>query len=327
MTIPAVQRRTKDQHFVPRLHLQYFCGESPKNMIWTYSKRREKARPSRIEETGFQRNYYSIRTDEGFYHDGIDALLGQIENKAAKPYRQLLTGEIPEGQLRADFAVFVATCYSRSPALIRAYAEAAARSAQLQLRMSVQTRERFDRLADAMERDTGVTIKDRGEVFAFINDPSRYTLGISEKRGLRAVAIADDLAPLFYERSWIIAEAHEARFITSDNPVCRWAPQEAIHPVYGDGGFKNIRAQVSFPLSPTRMLVIAGVPQDERVFSISDADVWNFNRMRASQAEDLLFADRKDDRISVLAREFKDERPRMTVDHDYARDIEVNLTR
>ena len=327
MFTPTATKRTKDQHFVPRLHLQHFCGDAPKNMVWIYSKRRDRPRPSRIEETGFQKNYYSVRTDDGVYHDGIDDMLTQIENKAAAPYRELLTGGVPSGQARADFAVFVATCYSRSPAQIRGWAEAAARAAQIQMRMSAETRRRFDRMTDAMERDTGKAIPDRDRAFAFINDPSRYTLGISEKRGLQAIGVADTIAPLLYERSWVIADAIAGRFVTSDNPVCRWVPAETVSPVYGDGGFKNPRAQVSFPLSSTKLLIIAGVPQVEGLLPISGDEVLNFNRMRAAYAEDLLFADRKDEAISAMAREFRDQRPRIAIGHPYAEDIEVQLTR
>ncbi len=327
MASKSVPKRTKDQHFVPRLHLQYFTGDAPKNMVWTYSKSRDKPRPSRVEETGFQKNYYSVQSDDGVYHDGIENKLAEIESKAAAPYRELLRGEIPSGQARADFAVFVATCYSRSPALIRAWADAAARSAQIQLRANAATRAQFERMADAMERDTDNAIPDRDRAFAFINDPSRYTLGISEKRGLQAIGVADAIAPLLYERSWIIAEALDGRFITSDNPVCRWVPAETISPLYGDGGFKNPRAQVSFPLSSHKLLIIAGVPQAEGILPISGAEVLNFNRMRAAHAEDLLFADRKDDAISAMVREFRDERPRMIVGHPYAEEVDVAVTR
>lgn len=320
-------KRTKDQHFVPRLHLQYFTGDAPKNMVWTYSKRRDKPRPSRVQETGFQKNYYSVRSGDGVYHDDIEDLLAEIESKAAAPYRALLAGDIPSGQARADFAVFVATCFSRSPAQIRSWADAAARSAQIQLRMSAETRGRFDRIADAMERDTGKAIPDRDSAFAFINDPSRYTLGISEKRGLQAIGAADAITPLLYERSWVIAEALEGRFVTSDNPVCRWVPAETISPIYGDGGFANPRAQISFPLSSTKLLIIAGVPQVETVLPIDGAEVLNFNRIRAAYAEDLVFADRNDAAISAMVEEFRGERPRMLVGHPYVGEVEVQVTR
>lgn len=326
-TNPMVGKRTKDQHYVPRLHLEHFCGDSPKNMIWTYSKSGRKPRPSRVQETGFQKNYYSVRGEDGSYFDDIDNKLTEIENEAAAPYRRLLSGELPEGQERANFAMFVATSFSRSPSLIRSYAEAFGRSAQLQMRMHAESSSRFNRFIDAMEYKTGNRIEDRDELFAFVNDPSRYTIKVSEKRGLRAIGIADKLAPLLYERYWHIVEATGGIFLTSDNPVYRWVPRETVHPIYGDGGFKNPRAEITLPLSSTRMLVICGVQLGEGLLYANSEHVWNLNRMRTANAEDLIFADRKDDRINALVQEFKDERPRMMIGHDYARDVDVSLGR
>lgn len=321
------KKRTKDQHYVPRLHLQHFCGESPKNMIWTYSKSRGTARPSRIEETGFQKNYYSMKDDEGNFRDEIESLLADIEAKASAPYLRLLAGEIPTGQDRADFAVFLASCYSRSPAIIRSFAEGYARMAHLQLRLNTSTRTQFDNLMDRMERDTGEKVEDRDEVFSLINDPTRYSIGISEKRGLKAIELADSLAPLLFQRIWHVVESVAGRFITSDNPICRWVPPDSIHPIYGDGGFKNGRAEISFPLSSTRMLVMSGKQLGEGVLYAGSATVAGLNRMRAAEAEEFLYADCKDERITAFASEFKEKRSRMIIGMEEAQEVEVNVTR
>lgn len=296
-------------------------------MIWTYSKSRGTALPSRIEETGYQKNFYSIIDADGEYRDEIDKLLQGIESSAAAPYRQLLTGDIPEGQARADFAVFVATCFTRSPAFIRAYAEATARAMQLELRMNAQDLSSFNRLVDDMEQATGELIEDREEAFRFLNDPTRYTLGVSEKVGLKAIGVADDLTPLLMNRRWNIAIASADTFITSDNPVYRWVPPETIHPFYGCGGFKNARAEVSFPLSSSMMLIIGdGLPSEGQVL-IDSHDVYSLNRMRAANAEEFLYADSKDDRFIKLAADFSDQKPRMTIGHRFATDVEVNVKR
>lgn len=320
-------KRTKAQHYVPRLHLRHFRGAAPKNMIWTYSKSRGTARPSRIEETGYQRNFYSVLDADGEYRDEIDNLLQGIESSAASPYRQLLAGVIPEGQARADFAVFVATCFTRSPAFIRAYAEATARSMQLELRLNAQDLSSFNRLADEMEQATGECIEDREEAFRFLNDPTRYTIGISEKAGLKAIGVADDLTPLLMNRRWNVAVAHGDTFITSDNPVYRWVPPETIHPIYGCGGFKNARAEVSFPLSSSMMLIIGdGLASEGQIF-VGSEDVQNLNLMRAANAEEFLYANSKDDRFIKLAADFRDQKPRMTIGHRFATDVVVDVKR
>jgi len=320
-------KRTKAQHYVPRLHLRQFLGQAPINMVWTYSKTRGTALPSRVEETGQQTNYYSVKDGDGEYQDAIDNLFDDIETRAAAPYRALLAGEIPRDQARADFAVFVATCFTRSPALIRAYAEGTARAMHLQLRLNAKTREGFDRLADEMENETGKAISDRDRAYEFINDPSRYSIGISEKRGLKAIGIADDIAPILYGRPWTLVETVEDHFITSDNPVYRWAPPETRHPFYGDGGFKNARAEVTFPLSSKLLLLIGGDVEAEGRVSVDPATVWQMNEMRASAAEDLLFADRRDARVRDLARRYRDNQLRMTIGHELAENVNVKITR
>ncbi len=296
-------------------------------MIWTYSKSRGIARPSRIEETGFKKNFYSIRDESGQYQDDIDNMLTDIENRAIRPYDRLLAGEIPTGQERADFSTFLATSFTRSPALIRSYAEASARMKTFEIRVNANDRTRFDRMIDRMERKTGNKIRDRKEVFEFINDPSRYKIGISEKSGLRAIGIADSLAPMLFDRHWHIIESVTDSFITSDNPVCRWVPSDSVHPIYGDGGFANRRAEISYPLSKRRLLLLTGEPLGQSVLYAGSQAVRLQNELRAIEAEDNVFADRKDESISALISRHKDRRPRSHIGAIEANDFEVDISR
>ena len=171
-------KRTKSQHYVPRLHLRRFQGEQPKNMVWTYDKERGTARPSRVEETGCQSNFYSVQEADGTYNDMLDIWLQGVESDAAAPYEELLGGSIPTGQAKADFAVFVASLYARSPALIRANAIGYAQFMQHMMDLQFGTRERFETGMDRYERDTGINVN-RDELFEFWNDKSRFTIKIS----------------------------------------------------------------------------------------------------------------------------------------------------
>ncbi|MFD1786529.1 DUF4238 domain-containing protein [Sphingomonas floccifaciens] len=327
MRINGQVKRTKDQHYVPQMHLRHFRGDSPKNMIWTYSKSRGTVRPSRVEETGFKKNFYSVRAGNGDYVDDLDTLLGGIESKAAPVYERLLAGEIPDGQDRADFAAFVATCYSRSPALIRAYAESIARMEVLELRVRAQNPASFNQLMNELERETGCAVEDRAAVMKFINDPSRYSIGVSEKLGLRAIAIADELTPILFERTWNVVTALDGYFITCDNPVYRWVPANTAHAIYGDGGFMNGRAEITLPLSATKMLLIGGHTSEGGDHAIGWRTLEQLNRMRAANAEEFLFANCKDDRIATLAHEFSNSRPRMRIGMKAANDFEVKVRR
>jgi hypothetical protein len=327
MKQPSNSNRTRDQHFVPQLHLKHFRGEVPKNMIWTYSKVRGIVRPSRIQETGFKKNFYSVQDEGGVYFDDIDNMLTDIENRSTDPYHKLLSGEIPTGQERADFSVFLATSFTRSPALIRSFAESSARMSTLEVRMNAKDRNRFDGMIDRIERETGEALFDRDAAFEFINDPRRYTIGISEKSGLKAIGIADKLAPMLFDRHWHVIESVAEPFITCDNPVCRWVPPDSVHPIYGDGGFVNRRAEISYPLSARRLLLLTGEPIGQSILYANTQAVWSQNELRVMDAEDHVFADRKDESITALVKKYKDHRPRSHIGASEANDFEVSITR
>ncbi len=143
-----IKRRTKNQHYVPRLHLKHFIGDTPRGMIWTYDMQREKVRPSKIASTGSQNNYYSVENEDGDYVDILDDWLTDVEGKAVSGYEMLLRGVVPSGQVRMDFSTFVASLYARSPSLLRMHAEMRGQLAQFVLRKNIGTRERFERFLD-----------------------------------------------------------------------------------------------------------------------------------------------------------------------------------
>ncbi|HEX4737952.1 MAG TPA: DUF4238 domain-containing protein [Allosphingosinicella sp.] len=318
--------RTKNQHFVPRLHLQHFRGEQPKNMIWTYDAEKGTARPSRIEETGAQTNFYSIKRDDGSYLDTLEKWLEGVETAADEPYRALLRGDIPKGQAKADFAVFVASLFARSPSLIRAQAEGYAQALQMEMDVHWGTRERFDRFIDRFEADTGEHVRDRDHLFAFWHDKKRFFMEISQKRGLSIIGATDKITDFLYERNWYLLDASESFYVTGDSPVFRYVDPDATHPIYGDGGFKNPASEVTLPLSPLRLLMITGHSVRERHFTLGPEAVWGLNAARAYQAERFLYSHVKDERVSELAAKHKDDRQRFQIGWSKGF-AEVKLTR
>src|SRR5262245_47888322 len=115
--------RTKRQHYVPRLHLRYLAGENPAGMVWTYDMIEGTWRPSTPENTAVESNIYSVKDQDGNHVDALEEWLTGIESKAAPIYRRMIGGDLPLGQDRADFAVFVSSLYARSPSILRAFAE------------------------------------------------------------------------------------------------------------------------------------------------------------------------------------------------------------
>lgn len=320
---PDEKKRTKKQHLTPRLHLRQFVDEA--DMVWTYDGELDRPRRSRVEETGAQANFYSIKLDDGSYYDELDKWLESVEDAAAAPYRALLEGEIPTGRARMDFATFVSAFYARSPALIRAYAEGYAQAVDQELDRRFADRDKFSALMDKYEADTGRKV-DREKLLEFSNDKSRYWLEISQKKGLAAMSVADNITPLLFERHWYLVEAAADYFVTSDNPVSRYLEPHLIHPVQGDGGFENPASEVTIPLSPRLLLCITGKSLPGRHIKLPAEGVWALNSRTAVQSERFLYAHVDDDRIQQLASRFKDYGLRIQVGRDHP-SPEVKVTR
>lgn len=281
-------------------------------MIWTFDNQTSRWRPSTVENTAVQTNFYSIDTDEG-PNDEIESLLSKIENEAAAGYELLLADEIPSGQIKADFAMFLATLHLRTPAMINAVAAGKAELMDLELDTILRSRESFESFAKQYERESGKSL-DYDELQSFVHDKSRYDLAVTHKIGLSIIGAADGIAPLLYDREWTICHALDGFFITSDHPVFRWSPSETHHPIYGDGGFKNFKAEITFPLSPNRLLLMTGRRRSEPVALFDAEGVNAANEARAFAAQRYVYAHRRDDEIAAMALEHKDQLHQMVIE-------------
>ena len=103
-------------------------------------------------------------------------------------------------------------------------------------------------------------------------------------------------------------------FITSDNPLVREVDPKTSHPVYGDQGFMNKTAEVTFPLSPKILLLLSWDESARDLGAIQRDHVHHINVARAVHSERYLFAHIKDNRVAKLADKFKDSSPGITTE-------------
>ncbi len=300
----AKKTRRKRQHYVPRLHLKHFVGESPRGMVWTYDMWRERFRPSKPDGTGAQSNFYSVLDEGGVYLDDLDDWLTDVEQKADHPYHRLINGELPVGQERADLCTFVASLFVRSPKIIEENAKLGGILAQIPFQNSLRDRARFEDLMDRFERERGPISVPRDELFEFCRDPSRYTVRVDRVTGLRALKVSDEIQEILYERRWYLVDALGGFFISSDSPVFRQSPAHSDD-LRGDGGFRNPLAHVTLPLSPSRMLLITGQELPSTKLAIPAHEVWNLNRARVLGAQSFLYSNVRDQMIQTIARELR----------------------
>jgi hypothetical protein len=295
----------KYQHYVPQLHLRRFLGDAPKGMIWTYDKLQASRRPLKPENTGGQTYFYSLPMKDGSRNDTIDRFLQDIESAAEPAYSALLQGSIPVADDRSHFAIFLATLHLRSPGMIRCMAELHGKALATQVNAECSTYERYEQFLDRMDAALGTVTLNRREAYDFWKDTSRYSIAVDRTEGLRALESAGDIAEILYGRHWYVLDAAQGYFVTSDQPVERSTPGR------GEGAFTNPYTEVSFPLSPSRCLLITGswLGRDRHVVGASA--VTRLNDMRARYAERLIWSHQKSDAVSALAERHKQNRLEM----------------
>lgn len=275
------------QHIVPRLHLSRFAGAEPKGHVWTFSKKGAKPRSAIPEETAIERHFYSVENPDGTYDTWIEETLSKIEGVTEEPYRKLLVGEIPSASQRMDFSAFIATMYVRTRPARRMSAELQSRMFQLRNAATASHEGAFDSFVRGMEKSEGktYTADERAKIKSFLLNPSSFEIHIPKERTLDIIAHAKSIMPYIHDMSWSVIEPERGFIITSDNPVCRVVL--GPRPSMGDGGFIHKNVEVSFPLSPKRMLLMSwhkGLPPTFRV-SREFIDARNILRIQYADSE------------------------------------------
>jgi len=88
-------------------------------------------------------------------------------------------------------------------------------------------------------------------------DPSQFEIEVSRESTLRCLGVMDRLNTALFSRwGWTLVYSAHGYFITSDNALTRAVDPTSVLPFYGDGGFANRTAEVTFPLSPKIMLLM-----------------------------------------------------------------------
>jgi hypothetical protein len=93
---------------------------------------------------------------------------------------------------------------------------------------------------------------------------------------------------------WSILEPLHGFFITTDNPLIREVDPKSRHPVYGDQGFMNKTAEVIFPLSPQRLMMMTWHENARDVAAVERRHVDRINQGLAAQSDQYLYAHIRD---------------------------------
>ncbi len=307
----------KRQHYIPILHLKHFAGPAPEGQVWTYDALSGEAWSAIPDNTAVQSHFYSVERDDGTMDTRIEDHLSTFESNAAPVYEALLRCQIPPAgsQARVDFASFLALMYVRTPAMRRMSGELYGRDLQIRAYAYGRDKRAFDALVDQAEKDgflEPLTEEQRERLRQDLADPSGYAMEVPKERTLTVLGAADNLAPILFNMTWSVAAPAGGFFITTDNPLIRDVDPKTRHPIYGDHGFANKTAEVIFPLSPNRLLLMSWNEAARPLGVFEREHVEGINQALAAHSDRYLYAPNREQWIVNLAAKYKASRPTMT---------------
>jgi hypothetical protein len=286
------------QHIVPILSLKHFTD--PKGQVWTYDKRSKKFWSCVPEETATEAHYYSIELEDGSMDTSIETFFAGIENDAAPIYERLAAGELPTGTDRDLFTQFLALMYVRTPQSRRMAARAASFVFQTHIAATAAHDGAFKSMLKRMEKD-GVDISNPEKIRQSLMDLSHSNLILPKSYVLRILESAPKVAEIFGQMKWCLARAEGHFFVTGDTPICRAVHPKTVHPIYGDHGLLNKTVEITFPVTPERLLVLNWSQELSDEMVLPRQWVANENTKRVYDAEHQIYAHIKYRKLQAMA--------------------------
>jgi len=252
---------TKRCHWVAQSYLKAFAADEGRHRIWRFSRNDGEPELKRIDKVAVKFHLYAPLNADGRRDDALEKKLAELESFFGDPVWKAVCNDFPDFSwepLRKMVALLAAVTWLRTP-----------RQFEFWKSMHQQFADFFaqhDTLPDA------VTIGDRRVELDHSSWP-HYRDATEEdmKQAWNAwIGQAAGIAQMFLKMRWAVLFSDKPAFITSDNPVL---VGDTIGP---HRGLKHSEAMVTFPLSPTRVLIM-----DNR-HSEPDAQFYPLNHNPAS---------------------------------------------
>lgn len=245
--------KSVNQHWVPQFYLREFSTPETRRkkepQVWIFSKNESDGteRLTNVRNVCAKRYLYSPRDEDGNRSWEVDDKLQGVESLLAKMWPQIASDFINLGSdpVRKALALFIATTHVRHP-------DTRTSLKDIHQRM-VEGLDDFSKKAD--DSPAVETVSYNGEEYKFDTSgwDSYKSWGEDEHHRFFTETIREEsrrIAERLLKKRWSIVFSEYEQFITSDKPV---GLQHISREVFGIGTTGTL---VSFPLSPTRILVM-----------------------------------------------------------------------
>lgn len=235
------KQTTKRCHWVPQSYLKAFAADSQQRRIWRFSKNEGEPELKRIDKVAVKFHLYAPLGADGRRDDAFEKKLADLENWFGEPVWKAVCTDFPDFSwepLRKMVALLAAVTWLRTPRQFECWKN---------------THRQFIDLFSAHETlPDAVTINGKRVELDHASWPAYRN---ADEENMKAawndwVGSAADVATMFMEMRWAVVVSDQPVFITSDNPVL---VGDTLGP---HRGLKHPDTMVTFPLSPTRVLMM-----------------------------------------------------------------------
>ncbi|MBI1868705.1 MAG: DUF4238 domain-containing protein [Methylocystis sp.] len=233
-------QKKKRNHWVPQSYLRAFAADAGRKTIWRFSKEAGDPELKPIRNVAVSFYLYAPQGQQG--HDyRFEEKLATLEQCFGTPFwAETTTGFIDLGNdtVRKTLSLLAAVMYLRNP---------------LNLKMTKALhRTLVDQYSQLSELPDELEIAGRWHKVDKASWPAYRDANDDDikRMWLRQVGSATWYAEHLMRMRWAVLLADEPVFVTSDNPVV------VLHPSLQFKGLRDPETTVTFPLSPTRMLVM-----------------------------------------------------------------------
>lgn len=245
--------KSKNQHWVPQFYLRAFATpdtrETKQPKVWIFSRDAKDGdeKLTWIRNVCAQRYLYSPKAADGERSWNVDDDLEGVEMLLAQFWSEISTDfiDLANESIRKALSLFIATNYIRHPANIRIVKEIHRQLLQFY---------------EALPKNSEGT----PDISSFSFNGKEYPLDTSDWHSYRKRdendhhhffvkrirADSGHLAEIILRKRWSVVFTDKPHFITSDKPVILQNLEKERF------GFGTAGSIISFPLSPTRLLIM-----------------------------------------------------------------------
>lgn len=231
---------TKRCHWVSQSYLKAFSADNGQR-VWRLSKNQGEPELKRIDKVAVKFHLYAPMTANGRRDDALEKKLAELENFFGEPMWEAVCNDFPDFSwepLRKMVALLTAVTWLRTPQQFEFWKSVHQQFANFFAQ--------HDSLPDAVHINNRRVELDHASWPAY-RDASEEAMKMAWNEWLGQ---AGGIAKMFLKMRWAVLVSEKPVFITSDNPVL---VGDTLGP---HRGLTHPEAMVTFPLSPTRVLMM-----------------------------------------------------------------------